>query len=73
MMRINRNEPLCDGTPRFERGYRAYVDGPRNLSNGRHTAYRSPLMASEADARAWAEAKKVEAFQDASGEQIAAA
>lgn len=53
-IRIVKDAPLCDGTPRKERGYRAFVDGPRNHNTGRRVIYRSAIFKTEAGAQEWA-------------------
>ena len=60
---IHRNPPMCDGTPRTEKGYRAHlkysvmkgdrrVDWFQNLWEGPYNVYAtSPLFATEANSR----------------------
>jgi hypothetical protein len=53
---ITRNAPLCDGTPRFERGYRPHVKtvGPdMGLHGPQKRWWVGPLFQTEADASAW--------------------
>ena len=58
---ISRNAMLCDGTPRREKGYRAYlkweIEPPSmKFPCGRRGYQQSPLFASEGEAHAWAKA-----------------
>jgi hypothetical protein len=56
---IARDEPLCDGTPGREKGWRAYVTTEawgydRNVGGGRRRIHhKSPLFATEDQALAW--------------------
>ena len=62
---IRRNPPLCDGTPRAETGWRAYLryavrrdEGPvasdRDMWPNPHNLYAaSPLLATESAAAEW--------------------
>lgn len=50
--KIVHNMPLCDGTPRKERGFRAFVEYRGVRGHGRFC--RSPLFSERAQAVAWA-------------------
>jgi len=54
---ISRNETICDGTPRRENGFRAYVrtEGPdvNKYQQSQIRYWQSPLMKTETDATKW--------------------